>query len=59
MLAMFEEIVDKKRRSAVRRAKDNDEDMKAGTMTCNVREGVYLNIFLNLLQYLFIYILLQ
>lgn len=59
MLAMFEAIVDKKRRSAVRRVKGNDEDMEAGTMTCNVREGVYLNIFLNLLQYLFIYILLQ
>ena len=56
---MFEAIVDKKRRSAVRRVKGNDEDMEAGTMTCNVREGVYLNIFLNLLQYLFIYILLQ
>ena len=56
---MFEAIVDKKRRSAVRRAKGNDEDMEAGTMTCNVREDVCLNIFFNLLQYLFIYILLQ
>jgi hypothetical protein len=59
MFAMFEAIMDKKRRSAVRRAKDNDEDIEAGTMTCNVREDVYLNIFFNLLQYLFIYILLQ